>query len=826
MDNGKIISTRLTHSAESGVRVHFKGSSCPLSASELFRLLGATPQAERVFNDEELAFFGEQFLEDGNVDHDAVGLDAASVDGLFPTTALHLKPAALVSAMRMLTFMREHFLTDRDSVQTQTLKGCQEILTDVFLRGVRATMAKVKNVINARLLRLYKLRDGNERSRAALPNSQNLKKTFMRFNNISPRLHYFIATGNVQGSGQHGGRVFSGACQLLERTSRLQTQTFFRKVVTCLDSQSAPPSVRDYRLDSLGVLDPVSTPEGKRTGYVFCYSTLALCDHVSSDIKTPQTSTHTHTHRLVNQLSVGASVSRQQDSAVPVVLDMISTLLYTGSALPDHKTTGVWISGRFVGSTTRPWDLAEVLRRARRSGNLPRDVGVSVYGEDAFVEIRIHGGRALRPFFPLDKGYFNIKRDTTWSSLIQSGHLCTIDIRETSGMLIVAHNAVAGPQHQYRELPPSCSLGPVSSTIPFLDMEPAPRASYQSSMAQQSIGFPETQCVKGRWDVKSFGMYYPQKPLVSTSYERNSGAHECPVGANVIVAIMPDNNQEDALVWNRDSLERGLMMATQWKTKTILTGDRFLKWFAHPDPEGVDLPVHLRHLDPLTGIASIGSIVRKGYALCGIGSARGIKVIKYENALPAIVEDVIVFDDNDDSSRICKIKLRIPHPVLEGDKFASRFSQKGVVSAMKRRHELPFDEQGGVADLYVHPAFMPSRMTVGQMAEHLCGFAATTIGLQDATAFAHSTISILQNLEISGFRKGTNKRRFRCPVTGRCLGRFEVGVCLYNRLNKMSAEKARCRTWGARDVTTNQVRLGDTILFFFYFCIFTDIIFF
>jgi len=511
---------------------------------------------------------------------------------------------------------------------------------------------------------------------------------------------------------------------------------------------------------------------------------------------------------LVNQLAVGASVSRQQDGALPVILDMISNLLYAGSALPDHKTTGVWISGRFVGGTTRPREVAKVLRSARRSGNLPRDIGVSVYGEDAFVEIRIHGGRALRPFFPLDKAYFDVHRDTTWSSLIQSGHLCTIDLRETSLMFVAAHDALAGPQHQYRELPPSCSLGPVSSTIPFLDMEPAPRASYQSSMAQQSIGFPENQYAEGRWDIKSFGMHYPQKPLVSTSWERNSGAHECPVGANVVVAIMPDNNQEDALVWNLDSLERGLMMATQWKTKTILTGDRYLKWFSHPDPEGVDLPAHLRHLDPKTGIARIGSVVRKGDALCGIGSARGVKIIKYENALPAIVEDVIVFDDTDDGSRTSKLKLRIPHPVLEGDKFASRFSQKGVVSAMKRRHELPFDEQGGVVDLYVHPAFMPSRMTVGQMAEHLCGFAATSLGLMDATAFAHSTISLLRDLESRGFRKGSNKRIFRCPVTGRRLGTFEVGLATYNRLNKLAAEKARCRTWGARDVTTNQPMAG------------------
>lgn len=271
VDNGKIMSTRLTHDAENGVRIRFKGSKSAMPASEAFRLLGATPQAHSVFNDEELAFFGEQSLEEEDVAMEGADVamedaDVTSVEGLFPTTAPHLKPAALVSAMRMLHFMREHFLTERDSLQTQTLKGCREILTEVFLRGVRATMAKVKQVVNARLLRLYKLRDRNERSRAALPDSQMLKKTLMRFNNISPRLHYFVATGNVQGNDQSGARVFSGACQLLERTSRLQTQTFFRKVVTCLDSHSAPPSVRDYRLDSLSILDPVSTPEGKRTG--------------------------------------------------------------------------------------------------------------------------------------------------------------------------------------------------------------------------------------------------------------------------------------------------------------------------------------------------------------------------------------------------------------------------------------------------------------------------------------------------------------------------------------------------------------------------------
>ena len=91
------------------------------------------------------------------------------------------------------------------------------------------------------------------------------------------------------------------------------------------------------------------------------------------------------------------------------------------------------------------------------------------------------------------------------------------------------------------------------------------------------------------------------------------------------------------------------------------------------------------------------------------------------------------------------------------------------------------------------------------MCEHLMGFATAMFGgTADATSFAHSTISLLKDLESKGFRRGSNLRTFRCGITGRKIGRCEVGACLYNRLNKFSAEKARCRTWGVRDVETNQ----------------------
>ena len=677
--DNRIASTRVTHDPEKGILVCFKGSrrSSPL---HLLRALGVhEPETtlRSAFTEEEAAFFDSAFCNAGEEVEGSQGDSDDDEDShlcnLFPGTAAHLKADALISSFRMLVYMRSHFLTDRDSLQTQTLKGCREILTDVFLKGVSATMSKLKTTLDTKLNKLYRARDQNPNSRASVPDTVFVKRHLMRFNNISPRLHYFIATGNVS-SDESNGRSLAGACQLLERTSRLQTQTFFHKVVNPLDANSAPPCTRDFRLDSLGILDPVSTPEGRRTG-------------------------------LVNQLCVGSSVSRDHPGAINVILDMISHLTERNGS--NTCLAGVWVSGRYVGATAHPARVARVVRHARRSGNIPRDIGVSVYG-NVFVEIRLHSGRVLRPYFPLDKSYFDATKDVTFSSLIAKGHLCTIDLREASGLVIAKHDAVAEDHHAFRELPPSCSLGPVSSTIPYLSMEPAPRASYQSSMAQQSIGFAEKHYTPGRWDTKCFGLHYPQRPLVSTSYERNSGAHEeCPVGCNVIIAILPDDNQEDALTWCKDSLERGLMLATQWKVKTIFTGARhFRKYFAHPDPDNPDMPAHLAKLDPATGIVRIGSIVRKGDALCGLGSSRGVSITKYEHALPATIEDIIIFDDCDDATRTLKIKYRIPLPVNEGDKFASRYSQKGVVSSMKRRAEMPFDQDGTPVDLLVHPAFM------------------------------------------------------------------------------------------------------------------------
>ena len=768
---GKICSMRLKKPADGPASLKFQGSYVAggsLTPGDALWALGVTDPVESVYSSmeyEDAVFYGASSFETNVVEP----FDAS---GMFPGTEFPLKPQALVSMLRLARYMREtEFLTERDSLQSQQLEGVREILTEVFEKSMRTTAKTLKQRFETRLRCIHQKRHDNKnhrRSTLQMPNADWVAEQLTRFNSISAGLHYFCATGNMQGGGR-GGR--SGCCQILERTSELQMQSCMNKVVTPLDAQAAPTCARQLRPDMLGYLCPAATPEGKRTG-------------------------------LINQRAVGASVSRQRFSAVPALLDIIDSLLVASPTACGAKHGGVWISGRFVGNTVSCTDVARVIRGARREGQVPRDVGVSVYG-DVAVEIRVHSGRMLKPLIPVVANASNFPTSTTWSHLIHGGFLETLDVREESGAYVCAWDKLAKPRHTHRELFPTASLGCVAATTPFPDHMPSPRVSYYTSQAQQAMGFDMRNYAPDRMDTKSFGLWYPQRSLVSTSYQRSSKDEErAPAGVNVVVAIMAlPSTQEDAIKVSRGFLQRGGFRGTQWDTKTVTTADRVEKCFASPTVSETKLGAD-------TGLLPPGTMVKTGEAFAGLASARGVKTVKHGNALPARVQRVVVFDDLH-GHRTAKIKLRTDRPLAVGDKLSSRSAQKGVVSEISAEHEMPWLENGGRIDMIVHPCFLPSRMTCSQLMEHVAGYAACKLGMPhvDATAFAHSTASLIKSLRGQGFK--TSKHWVRDPATGeRYPHKIELGIAKYNRLNKFSSDKARIRTWGLRDAVTGQPVAG------------------
>lgn len=800
---GKTQSTRVNFVPEESLTFTYWRSGGQKAPADVLRRLGVQNPLTilNCMSSQDASFYGSLLTHsDESSREEEEQASTETTETLFPGTDAARKPGALVASLKMLRFMsKTEFFTERDSVISQTVESVAEVLTTVFTRALQSTMSIVTQRLDKQLRKIHSLRTDKKKHRlktVAMPTAKTVGGYMRSLNNIGTRMLYFMSTGNLVGGGDSAGpRV--GMCQLLERTSRLQKESGMQKIITGLDSMNAPTSAREFSLCSLGRICMVSTPEGKRCG-------------------------------LVGQKALGARVSRDRSASVEAILGCVSHLMISCSgaegAIKAVASTAVWISGIFVGLTDLPVALTKEIRKARREGQIPRDVGISLHGdgtEVVWIEMRVHAGRLLRPLVPLDKHRPPMPVGTTWSRYISEGYIEMLDAREEMTAYVAQIDQVATSRHTHREIFYAASLGCVPSCIPFLDHEPVPRGSYFTNQAQQTTGHDPRVFANRMTDSKAFQMWYPQRSLVNTSFEESSKADESsPQGQNVCVAIMSlQGCEEDAILVSKAAVERGLFRCTEYNVKTITSADRTKKCFAHPRRAvsnsglGVfavsDKP-EWDALDPNTGIARVGKRVKTGDALVGLADAKRIKTVNHGAALDAVVDRVLVFDEHTSGHRTAKIRLRTDRPLALGDKLASRFSQKGITSKLVSAEDLPWLEDGsGALDIIVNPCFLPSRMTIGQLMEHLCGFASSVLGLRryDASAFAHSTLSIMKDLESKGF-KG-NAKWLRCPVTGeRFPQKVEIGIAKYHRLNKFASDKMRVRTTGKRDLISFQPCAG------------------
>ncbi|MEI8232005.1 MAG: hypothetical protein WCG32_05535, partial [Actinomycetes bacterium] len=92
---------------------------------------------------------------------------------------------------------------------------------------------------------------------------------------------------------------------------------------------------------------------------------------------------------------------------------------------------------------------------------------------------------------------------------------------------------------------------------------------HNSSMGKQAIGTPVLSH-NLRSDTSIHMLNYPQKSLVYTKPHEYMGFNEMPSGINAIVAIAAYTgfNQEDSIIFNKSSIDRGMFVSTIYKTLT------------------------------------------------------------------------------------------------------------------------------------------------------------------------------------------------------------------------------------------------------------------
>lgn len=580
-----------------------------------------------------------------------------------------------------------------------------------------------------------------------------------------------------------------------------------------------------------------NTPEGHKVGVVLNFALLA---HVTRRIPTVDV------RRVLDTCKTFKSV---EDTETHEMKNM----------------TPVFLNGGVIGFTNDGEDTATEIRELRRRRLLDYEVSVTYDMVDNNVRIFCDEGRFIRPLLTLKDNKLRIPPINTnqkydWDNLMKVGFVQYLDASEIENIVIGMTPKILDIQRcDYCEIHPTVMLGIVAAMIPFSDHSQSPRNCYQSSMGKQALGIPLLS-YNLRTDTLLHVLYYPQKQMVSTMHSKILGISDMPSGINAMVAVLMYTgfNQEDSLMLNRSSTQKGLFCLTSFHTidciekkrdsysfedicvppqnsdKNIKVGEpgyfkRKNANYSFLDENGIILPrrkilgTNGKHYYPRTQ-------VRKGDVIVG-----KIVTTTSKSGSETKVDASIVIQPGEEGTidkvyvnitpngyRLVKVVIRVSRAPTLGDKLASCVAQKGTIGMMYNQEDMPFEESTGIVpDIIMNPLALPSRMTTNQLIATALGKEVAISGeIADATPFTENSENvsdklvnkICTDLQKYGFEPH-GWARMRCGFTGKIIhSRVFFGPTYYQRLKHMVDDKMHARAKGAVTMLTRQPLEGELLV--------------
>jgi DNA-directed RNA polymerase subunit B len=531
--------------------------------------------------------------------------------------------------------------------------------------------------------------------------------------------------------------------------------------------------------------------------------------------------------------------------------DKVKQLLFEMGAVPAYeanaalRTSGakVFVDGNIIAYCNSAPELVKTFREKRRAGEVSTEVNITYFSklqtEMEEVHVNCDEGRVRRPLVIVENGVPKLQPahmekiglgEWTWEDLVKNGLIEYLDAEEEENAYLAMSLGAVTPQHTHAEIATYTILGICASTIPYPEHNQSPRNSYQAAMAKQALGVYSTN-FHHRVDSRSHILHYPQVPLVETELMEIMGYKQRPTGQNCVVAVLSFEgyNMEDALVFNKASIERGLARSTFYRMyeaecRQYLGGLKDKFTVPEPGTRGYRGEQYYRLLEP-DGIISLESAVVGGDVLIGrISPPRFLEEYKeFEVKGPSMrdtsvdmrpsetgVVDGIFVTESGEGSKLVKVRVRDQRIPELGDKFASRHGQKGVIGLIVPQEDMPFTDEGIVPDIVINPHAIPSRMTIGQFIESLAGKAAAARGKPaDGTPFSNEgPDEVRKSLVKLGFSH-TGSEVFYNGVSGeKFVADIFVGIVYYQKLHHMVADKIHARARGQVQMLTRQPTEG------------------
>ena len=637
----------------------------------------------------------------------------------------------------------------------------------------------------------------------------------------------------------------SGVIQPLARISYMDAMSHVRRVVSDFDTSMKSVGPRHLHPSQVGYFCTSETPTG---GHIGVTKNLSILTAISVACPAAQ---------LTQWLLTRGGVTDVAAATPSVVVTAAS----------------VQINGGTIGFSMRPDLLTRVLKQFKWTACLPPTASVSFNTADNSVRIYLDDGRPLRPLWHLFTGgkwppAASARPIASWRNLICGtlpltaehgiyssafvdplrapegrsdaddtvtlesydvalspyiGAIEYIDPYEGNEAYISWYGNTADltPQHTHAEIHPATMMGLLASMIPFANHNQSPRNQLSCSQSKQAIGYYATN-YENRFDTYGSMLCYGEGALARTIVHEAVAGGSMPYGSNIIFCINSFNgyNQDDGILFNRTSIERGLFRSIALRSYTATEEvDPITKAvYRIGNPRTVLAWTDLKPGYDYSALDDNG-IIREGTRIHDKSVLVGVYLTSPDTGkvtdaslVPTVFTngrvDKVAVLHMANGMRLVRVRIMEERVPELGDKFSSRHGQKGTMGMMLDAQDMPRTADGLVPDVMVNPHCIPSRMTIAQLLEQVFGKLGAIVGAKmNATTFMNDEQSfkaIGDALEAMGFHREGEEILYS-GITGKMFtSSVFMGPLYFMRLKHLAQDKINSRSTGRKEIRTHQ----------------------
>jgi DNA-directed RNA polymerase II subunit RPB2 len=548
-----------------------------------------------VYTQEEALNYIANFVEYKSLDK----LKYILVNDLFPNVGISYKNKAMFLGHIVKKIVKVCLgalpITDRDNYMYKRVDISGFLLANLF----RDYYNQFRNFVRSKIDQVYHFGPWRESGIENLINRGNLNDIF-NYHIIEDGLRKSLkgSWGKITSKEQQDYKdlenIKQEVVQDLNRFSYAGCISHLRRCNTPLDP-TAVKMVGPHKLHTsqFGIMCPCESPDGASIGLL---KNFAILTHVTFDIPVESIKQCLKEHGLLDI----------KDIPVAEVKNLTKVLVNSNwvgvckDAPQMYKLLKLLKRNALINIyTSVSWDIfSSEINILTESGRCCRPTYVVRNGNELVVSKFLEDLKAKKPvwidlikgdlvnrkdFDPFFDGYISPKKiiekvlnrtpqsideiieilETTQSAIEYS------DVEETNGHLIAMdYDEIIKNNRKFThcEIHASTMLSAVAVNTPFSDHNQAPRNIFSSGQCKQAIGVFATN-YNNRIDTMVYTMNYAHRPITATRYGAYTNFNTMGNGQNLIVAVATYTgyNQEDSIVFNKTSVERGMFNLTYYK---------------------------------------------------------------------------------------------------------------------------------------------------------------------------------------------------------------------------------------------------------------------